>query len=250
MNAWELLDSEEVPRSPGAPETGRASVMALMRRGHEFVIRVDGRELMGSHVHGSEDALADLAFERLGARAAPRVLVGGLGMGFTLAAALRGVGPEGAVVVAELVPAVVRWNRGVLGAVAGNPLADPRASVHAGDVADAMRHPPQPWDAILLDVDNGPSGLTRASNNWLYTPEGLETAHRGLAPGGILGVWSAFPDAAFTRRMERAGFAVEVVEVRARGGKQGGQRHVIWFGTREAGGAAWRARAEARRSRD
>jgi spermidine synthase len=204
--------------------------MALMRRGHELVIRVDGRELMCSAVHASEDALADLACARIADRRKPRILIGGLGMGYTLAAALRGIGPGGRAVVAELVPAVIRWNRGPLAEVAGSPLADPRARVHEGDVADLLRRPGAPWDAILLDVDNGPAGLTRSTNDWLYSPAGLDAAHAALSAGGILGVWSAFPDAAFTRRMRRAEFDVEVIEERARGAK-GGRRHFIWIGT-------------------
>jgi spermidine synthase len=228
MNAWELVDSEEIAPSPGAP--AGMNVMALMRRGHEYVIRVGSRELMASTVHGSEDALADLACQRLGERPGARVLVGGLGMGFTLAAALRGLGPDARVVVAELVPAVVRWNRGPLGPLAGSPLDDPRAEVHEGDVAELIRAAPAAWSAILLDVDNGPAGLTRKGNDWLYTPVGLAAAFAALEPDGILGVWSAFPDAAFTRRMQRAGFSVELVNVRARGAK-GGSRHVVWLGS-------------------
>ena len=223
MLAWEKLDGEAVP--------GDDTVMELLRRGTELVIRVSGRELMSSRVHGSEDALADLACAKLKDRPAARVLVGGLGMGFTLAAALRGVGPEGQVTVAELVPAVVRWSRGPIGPVAGHPLSDPRAVVYPGDVADMVRQPPAPWDAILLDVDNGPHGLTRATNDWLYTWQGLAAAHAALTPKGVLAVWSAADDRGFTRRVERAGFDVEPVEVRARG-KKGGHRHVIWLAVR------------------
>ncbi|MCB9523946.1 MAG: hypothetical protein H6702_11365 [Myxococcales bacterium] len=212
--------------------------MALFRRGHELVIRVDGAELMSSQVHGSEDALADLAYDVLDQRdgsnpqAARRVLVGGLGMGHTLAAALRRAAPQDTVVVAELVPAVVRWNRDVVGEAAGHPLNDPRARVHEGDVSDPIRRPPAPWDAILLDVDNGPEGLTRDTNNWLYTPAGLSACREALTPGGVLGVWSASPDDAFTRRMERAGFATKAVRVRARG-RKGGWAHVVWIGERK-----------------
>jgi spermidine synthase len=243
MNAWVLLDSAEIASAQGA--SGGPSVMALMRRGHELVIRVDGRELMCNAVHASEDALAEVACARIADRLRPRILIGGLGMGFTLAAALRGLGPGGRVVVAELVPAVVRWNRGALAEVAGNPLADRRAEVYEGDVADLFRQPRAPWDAILLDVDNGPAGLTRSTNDWLYSPPGLDAAHAALAPGGVLGVWSAFPDAAFTRRMRRAGFEVEVVEERARGVK-GGRRHFIWIGTSTAVRADYHRRPSGR----
>jgi spermidine synthase len=224
MQIWELLGSGRVP--------GSDHVMALMRRGDELVIRVDDRELMGSRVHGSEDALADLACDRLRDCAVARVLVGGLGMGFTLAAALRRLGPAGQVVVAELVPVVVEWNRGVVGEVAGRPLADPRVEVFEGDVSALIRETAQAWDAILLDVDNGPTALTRADNAGLYGWQGLDAAFVALRPGGILAVWSAAPDPGFTRRLEHAGFDVEVVEVRARG-KKGGRRHTIWLGRRQ-----------------
>lgn len=160
-------------------------------------------------------------------------------MGFTLAAALRGLADDARVVVAELVPAVVRWNRGLLGEVAGHPLADPRVSVHDGDVIDLIREPPAPWDAILLDVDNGPAGLTRPTNDLLYTAEGLDHAFGALRPGGILSVWSAAPDRAFARRLERAGFAVERIELRSRG-RRGGRRHTVWLGRRQAEAPGWR----------
>jgi spermidine synthase len=225
MDAWVLVDSVAIPSG-----SGEQSVMALMRRGREHVIRVDGRELMGSRAHGSEEALAELACARLRSRTDARVLVGGLGMGFTLAAALRALGPRARVVVAELVPAVVRWNRGPLAAEAGSPLDDPRAEVFEGDVADLVRTPPSPWNAILLDVDNGPTGLTQPANGWLYSHAGLAASRDALAPGGVLGVWSAFADPGFTRRMKRVGFSVDEVEVRARG-RKGGPRHVVWLGT-------------------
>ncbi len=225
MKRWEQVDRGPVP--------GTESVMALMRRGDEVAILVNGRQLMSNQEHGSEDALADLACDRVGGRADARFLIGGLGMGFTLAAALRRLGPEAEVVVAELVPSIVTWNRGPLAHVAGRPLDDPRASVFEGDVADAIRGGPARWDAILLDVDNGPSGLTRATNDWLYAWQGLEAAHAALRPGGVLAVWSAAPDAAFTRRLQRAGFTVDEIGVRSRGAK-GGQRHVVWVGTRRA----------------
>jgi len=212
--------------------------MRLLRQGHELAIHVDDRELMRNTVHGSEDALAALSCKRLADPSDARVLIGGLGMGFTLAAALREVGEHARVVVAELVPAVVRWNRGIVGEVAGNPLADPRASVHTGDVAELINEPPEPWDAILLDVDNGPVGLTHAANDQLYSPEGLDHAFAALKPGGMLAVWSAAPDRAFTRRLDRAGFEVETEEIRARG-SGGGHRHVIWLGTRKAQGPRW-----------
>lgn len=227
MNEWELVDSTAVPDSGG--------YMRLMRKGDELVIRVDGRQLMSTTMHGSEDALADLACDRLERRReeapAPRILIGGMGIGFTLAAALRRTGPDAMVVVAELVPAVVEWNRGVLGETAGHPIDDPRASVKVGDVADLIRNPEQPWDAILLDVDNGPTGLTRAGNDWLYGWEGLNAAFDGLNPGGVFGVWSAADDASFTRRLRRVGFDVDTIPVRSRGAR-GGKQHTIWICTR------------------
>lgn len=226
MNHWELLDSTSVPGTDG--------FMRLMRRGDELVIRVDGRELMSNRVHGSEDALANLACDELEKRGPrrpdTRILVGGLGIGFTLAAALSRVGPRARVVVAELVPAVVTWNRGPLGEAAGHPVEDPRTEVHEGDVADLIREPPAPWDAILLDVDNGPTGLTQPGNDWLYSWEGLHAASEALRPGGVLAVWSAAPDNAFTRRLKRVGFQAVPKGVRSRGA-QGGRRHTIWIAT-------------------
>jgi spermidine synthase len=230
MDHWELIESVTVPDSGGT--------MRLMRNGGEFAIHVDERELMRNSMHGSEEALSELACDRLCDVAAPRVLIGGLGMGFTLAALLRRFGDDGQAVVAELVPAVVRWNRGVLGQVAGYPLRDARASIYEGDVGDMIRQPPALWDAILLDVDNGPTGLTRGGNNWLYSWQGLEAAFRALNPQGILAVWSAAPDSGFTRRFERAGFTVECVDFRARG-SQGGRHHVIWLGCRREQGPKW-----------
>ncbi len=224
MDRWELIDSTEVP--------GGGGFMRLMRRGTELVIRVDGRELMSNRVHGSEDALADLACDHLqkgmGNLDFAKILIGGLGIGFTLAAALRRVGPTAEVTVAELVPSVVEWNKGVLGEAAGYPIKDPRTSVYIGDVADMIRKQPKSWDAVLLDVDNGPVGLTRTANDWLYDFEGLSAVYSALSRGGVLGVWSAAPDEAFTRRIRKVGFRkVNVVRVRARGNK-GGRVHTIW----------------------
>ena len=225
LDQWELLDSGQVP--------GSNSFMQLLRRGREHVIRVDGRELMSNRVHGSEDALAELACDRLAQNRRDlrnaRVLIGGLGIGFTLAAALARVGAEASVTVAELVPKVIEWNRGVLGEAAGHPILDPRTVIYPGDVTDLILRPPKPWDVVLLDVDNGPVGLTRASNGRLYSFEGLALAYRALAQGGALGVWSASPDDAFTRRLIKVGFEnVRPVRVRARG-KKGGMMHVIWI---------------------
>ncbi|MBU1537458.1 hypothetical protein KKF84_19240 [Myxococcota bacterium] len=208
--------------------------MELMRRGKEMVIRVEGRELMGTHVHGSEDALADIACDYLRDDAPElniSMLIGGLGIGFTLAAALRRVGPASRVVVAELMEAVGRWNRGPLGEAAGHPLEDERALLVIDDVANLIRQPVEPYDTILLDVDNGPHGITQESNNWLYSPMGLKASFDALRPGGVLGVWSAADDRNFSRRLERAGFLVKVHQVRARGAK-GGPKHTIWMARR------------------
>lgn len=221
MRPWELIERVEVPGDEGRP-------LELWRRGEEFLVKVGGRDLMGSRAHGSERALAELACARLRAPDRARVLIGGLGMGYTLAAALAALGPHAQLVVAELVPAVVTWNQGLLGPLAGRPLDDPRVTVHVGDVAGFARAPGDtPFDAILLDVDNGPDSLTQPQNDWLYQPSGLAALREALAPGGTLAIWSAFDDPAFTRRLERAGFATELVPTRAHKGR--GARHWIWL---------------------
>lgn len=223
MTPWVLLDSAPVP--------GKGGELQLYRRGDEFSIKIAGRgELMSSRVHGSEDALAEQTCARLADISQPRLLIGGLGMGFTLAAALRQLGAQAQVVVAELVPAVVTWNRGPLGEPAGHPLRDPRVSVHAGDVARLLTTAQQRYDAILLDVDNGPEGLTRKENDWLYGVNGLTAAFTALRSGGVLAVWSAGPDAVFSQRLRKVGFEVDEVRVRAHGSK--GARHIIWFAGR------------------
>lgn len=222
MKPWELLDTTTVP--------GEGSDLRLYRRDTEYSIRTGNIELMNSRVHGSEDALAELACQRISNRPQPQLLIGGLGMGYTLAAALRQLGPEAKVTVAELAPAVVAWNRGVLAALAGNPLNDPRVTIHEGDVGQLIRAQHNSYDAILLDVDNGPEGLTRKENNSLYSPAGLNAASAALKPGGIFGVWSISPEQAFTKRLQRAGFTVEEKRVRARGDR--GARHMIWLGVK------------------
>ena len=225
MTPWVLLDSAPVP--------GAGGTLQLYRRGDEFSIKIAGRgELMSSRVHGSEEALAEQTCDRLSEKTRPKLLIGGLGMGFTLAAALRQLGDQAQVVVAELVPAVVAWNRGVLGEPAGHPLLDTRVSVREGDVARLLQHSTQSYDAILLDVDNGPEGLTRRENDWLYGVNGLTAAYTALRPRGVLAVWSAGPDPAFLQRLRKVGFEVEEVQVRAHGKK--GARHIIWFAGRGA----------------
>lgn len=221
MTPWQLIDAAEIP--------GDGEHMRLYRRGNEFSIQLKSGELMNSRLHGSEDALADHACGRVAARPGARILIGGLGMGFTLAAALRRLGADATVVVAELMPAVVVWNRGPLAELAGAPLLDPRVEVREADVAAVLKGSPAGYDAVLLDVDNGPEGLTRRENDRLYDLEGLETARAALRPGGVLAVWSAGPDAGFADRLRLVGFVVEELRVRARGdGKRGGARHTIW----------------------
>jgi spermidine synthase len=211
---------------------GTKTELRLYQSGELFSIKVPGRgDLMNSRMHGSERALAELACERLRDEAKPRVLIGGLGMGFTLAAALEALGPEAEVVVAELVPEVVEWNRTLIGAPAGAPLTDPRSKVYIGDVADVIRREPGGFDAILMDVDNGPEALVRRENDWLYAPAGLRATRDALRPNGVLAVWSASPDSLFSVRLKQTGFAVREHVVRPhRAGK--GPRHHIWVASR------------------
>ena len=222
MIPWELLGCAQVP--------GGGEELSLYKRGGEFSIRVNSRELMNSRAHGSEDALAELACAKIADRHRPRVLIGGLGMGYTTAAALRRLGTGARIVVAELVPAVVEWNRGPLADLAGHPLQDARVTVREADVAQILREERRAYDAILLDVDNGPEGLILKGNDWLYSPNGLNAAYEALARSGVLAIWSAGPDHAFTKRLRRAGFEVNEVRVRARSG--GGGRHTIWLAVR------------------
>lgn len=223
MKPWVLLDT--VAAATGAEQ------LRLLQRDTEFSIKVGNYELMNSRAHGSEEALAELACAHIASRPHVRLLIGGLGMGFTLAAALRALPADSEIVVAELIAAVVRWNRGALAHLAGNPLNDARVHVREVDVAHILREAPRTYDAILLDVDNGPDGLTRKDNDWLYGLAGLSAAHDALRAGGVLAVWSAADDAAFTKRLVKTGFDVEEKRVRARGAR-GGSRHIIWIATR------------------
>jgi spermidine synthase len=224
MLPWTELDRATVP--------GEARPLVLARRAEEFVIRVGHTPLMSSRMHDSEDALATHACEQLASTAEAHVLVGGLGMGFTLAAALKVLPANARVVVAELVPAIVEWNRGPLAPLAGRPLEDARVTVRVGDVSELLAASDAVFDAILLDVDNGPAGLTRSSNDKLYSNAGLRTAARALRPAGVLAVWSVAPDERFAQRLADAGFAVEELPVRAHAGK--GARHMLWFARRPA----------------
>lgn len=217
----ELIDTAAIP--------GGDTELRLIRHGADFVIMIGRNELMNSRMSGSEKALATLSCARLGT-AAPRLLIGGLGMGFTLRAALEVLGPRAEIVVAELVPAVVEWARGPMAAFHGQSLDDRRVTIVEQDVGAQIRGGRGDFDAILLDVDNGPDGLTRKSNDVLYSRAGLAAARMALRPGGVLAIWSSAPDAQFTRRLGGAGFDVEEEVVRAHGEK--GARHTIWLATR------------------
>jgi spermidine synthase len=223
MIPWEELDRAEIP--------GGGGEIVLRRRGAEVSIRVDGTELMNSRVHGSEEALAEMVCRRLHQPAGMGMLIGGLGLGYTLAAALANSQSDGRITVCELIPAVVGWNRDHLGHLTDRPLDDPRVAVVVGDVADVIGRSSSAWDAILLDVDNGPEGLTRQANDLLYGMAGLQNCFTALRPGGILAVWSYGTDEGFTRRLQQCRFLTEVVTVRAR--KPGkGRRHTIWLAKR------------------
>lgn len=217
----ELIGTAQVPG--GEP-------LRLFRRGGDFMIVLERNELMNSRMSGSEEALALMTLERLKARA-PHLLIGGYGMGFTLRAALAASAKDARVTVAELVPEIIEWARGPMAELTAGGLDDPRVSVFSGDVGALIASSSGVFDAILLDVDNGPDGLTRIGNDRLYSARGLAAAKAALRPGGILAVWSAAPDNAFARRMGEAGFAVDEVAVRARANGKG-PRHVIWFGTK------------------
>lgn len=224
-NPWELIDTAPIP--------GQGTELQLYQRKGEFSISIlDGGVLMSTWAHQSEDALAELPCRKIVNRTNPRVLIGGLGMGFTLAAALKTLGDNAEVVVAELVPGLIEWNRGSLGKYADHPLQDSRTQVHVGDVAKILRAQRQAYDAILLDVDNGPHAITRKKNNWLYTTDGLTEAYRALRPEGILAIWSAGPDREFMQRLQKIGFKVKQIRVREHQNK--GDLHAIWFAEREA----------------
>ncbi|ATX82094.1 Spermine/spermidine synthase [Mariprofundus ferrinatatus] len=214
--------------------TEHGTTLRLYQRGDEFSIRVDrAGELMNSRQHNSEDALAELACEKIHGRENSRLLVGGLGIGFTLAAALTHSAPTATVMVSELLPAVVRWNRDYIGTVAGFPLNDPRVVVLEQDVGRVMKEHRNSFDAIMLDVDNGPDAFTRDDNDSLYGLRGVNDAYDALKPGGVLSVWSAFADSSFTQRLIKVGFDVEEHRVRAHK-SQSGNRHTIWVAVRPA----------------
>lgn len=204
------------------------TVMKLIRRSHEYIMLADGAILMSSRMHTSENELATLACQRARTLEKPSVLVGGLGMGFTLRATLDVLAPKASVIVAELVPAVVEWNRGPLGPLAGHPLKDKRVTVEIGDVAATLSSCPGQFDAVLLDVDNGPIAFTTSKNAGLYNNRGIAAAHAALKMDGVLGVWAAQDDREFEQRLRQGRFAVRVQ--RARGGlKKSGPRHTLFL---------------------
>ena len=222
VNPWVLLDTARVPGGEGD--------LRLMRRGTEFCIMTGSIALMNSRMSGSEEALASLSWEAIKPLSRPHMLIGGLGMGFTLRAALDILPADARITVAELVPAVVEWARGPMAEVFGTCMADPRVAIRLGDVGTALVGE-KLYDAILLDVDNGPEGLTRDSNQQLYSVKSLRRTMSTLRPGGVLAVWSSHTSAPFTKRLLTAGYLVKEEKVRARG-KKGGERHHIWLATR------------------
>ena len=211
------------------------TVLKLVRRTNEYIILADGKSLMSSLMHGSEEALATFACRRARTLEQPSVLIGGLGMGFTLRATLDILPPDAQVVVAEIVPAVVEWNRGPLGPLAGQPLEDKRVRVELDDVAVTLGSHRGQFDAVLLDVDNGPTAFTTSSNNaGLYDDRGITAAFAALKTDGVLAVWSAREDRKFEQRLRHGRFAVEVERVRGRL-KKGGPWHTIFLGHKSPG---------------
>jgi spermidine synthase len=222
MIPWKLLDRAPVP--------GNGPELVLYSRGEEFSIRVATTELMNSRVYSREDPLSKIGCTRIRARKKARVLIGGLGMGFSTITALDNLDRDAEVVVAELVPGVVQWNREVFGHLAGHPLRDRRTTLREGDVARVIRESKHGFDAILLDVDNGPEGLTRRANDWLYSDAGIGYARDALRPNGIVGYWSAASDRAFVKRLKRASLNVEEIEYGGQG-RGRGARTVLWIAT-------------------
>tara|TARA_R110001592_G_scaffold4318_14_gene24381 strand:- start:10435 stop:11124 length:690 start_codon:yes stop_codon:yes gene_type:complete len=221
MKRFVLLDTTPLPDG---------GALCLFEYGEDFVIKLEGGkggQLMNTRTHGSEDALGEIPCRRIASRQHPRVLIGGLGMGFTLSSALKNLGNQAEVVVAELLPGVIEWNRGPLGVKAGNPLLDPRTQIICADVAELLKKDPGGFDAIMLDIDNGPEGLTQSANSWLYSVVGLGACARALRKGGILAVWSASADQRFSNDLRKAGFDAEEVKVYAHGNR--GTKHTIWI---------------------
>ena len=225
MIPWKQIDSTRV--------TGSDVELRLMQRGAEFSMKIGSNELMNSRLSGSEEALATLACRRIEAVEAPHLLIGGLGMGFTLRAALAVLGPKARITVAELVPAVIAWAKGPMAEIFGDSLIDTRGRILCADVIDVIGSHAAAFDAILLDVDNGPEGLIRKANDALYDLKGLTAIRRALRPGGVLAVWSSGPHPVFSKRLRDAGFDVNEVALRATTRRRG-VRHLIWFATKKS----------------
>lgn len=221
MIPWTHLDTVQIPNDGGE--------LKLSQRGDEFSIKLSGKrgELMNSRVFNSEKVLSQLGCAHIKPHHDAHILVGGLGMGYTLAAALKAVNADSVVTVAELIPEVVKWNEGPLGHCAGKPLQDPRTQVHIGDVKELLTSRQPRFDAILLDVDNGPKGLTHSDNDWIYSEDGLKDIYDTLNPNGMLAIWSAGPDYLFSVRLKKIGFRVDTRDVQARPGK--GSKHTIFL---------------------
>jgi spermidine synthase len=221
MIPWTHLDTVQIPNDGGE--------LKLSQRGDEFSIKLSGKrgELMNSRVYNSERALSQLGCAHIKPHLDAHILVGGLGMGYTLAAALKAVNADSQVTVAELVPEVVKWNEGPLGNCAGYPLQDSRTQLYIGDVKQLLTTRQPTFDAILLDVDNGPKGLTHSDNNWIYSEDGLKDIYDTLQPNGMLAIWSAGPDYLFTVRLKKIGFRVDTRNVQASPGK--GTQHTIFL---------------------
>nr|WP_269142354.1 spermidine synthase [Sphingomonas sp. IC-11] len=217
-----MIGTAEVPGGPP---------LRLFRRGADFMIVLERNELMSTRMSGSEVALGTMTCDRLSDRPAPRLLIGGYGMGFTLRAVLERLGADARVTVAELVPGIIEWARGPMADLTAGCLDDPRVTLDMGDVAESIRRAGGDYDAIMLDVDNGPDGLTRPANDGIYSARGLAAAMQALRPDGTLAIWSAAPDPLFARRLAKAGFAVDEVRVRARDNGKGAT-HIIWFARR------------------
>ncbi|MFQ3190795.1 MAG: spermidine synthase [Paraglaciecola sp.] len=221
MIPWTHLDTAHIPNDGGE--------LKLSQRGDEFSIKLSGKrgELMNSRVYNSEKALSQLGCAHIKPHHDAHILVGGLGMGYTLAAALKAVNIDSQVTVAELIPEVVGWNKGPLGNCAGNPLQDPRTKLHIGDVKELLTTRQPTFDAILLDVDNGPKGLTHSDNDWIYSEDGLKDIYDTLSPNGMLAIWSAGPDYLFSVRLKKIGFRVDTRDVKAHPRK--GSKHTIFL---------------------
>ena len=223
MIPWKLLSRSKTPDNKRE--------LILYQRDTEYSIRVNGQELMNSRMFGSEMMLAELSCPEIAERKNANVLIGGLGMGYTLSAALRLLHPDADVLLAELVPSVVEWNKNVLGSLAGDPLKDSRVTVVIEDVINIINNNTSAFDAILLDVDNGPDSLTQEGNDELYSMSGVAMIHRALRPGGVVAVWSSSPDTGFTQRLNRSSFHVLEKKVRGRTHKKG-PVHTIWIATK------------------